>query len=180
MNLRLRLRPQDVFSRKAKLMKLPLALLALGLGLSLGGALAAPVKIGDLTIDDAFARATPKGSEVGAGYLTIHNDGASADRLTSVSADFAQAQVHEMKMKDGVMQMREVTGGLEIPAHGTVKLSPGGYHVMFVGLKKPLVKGETVKATLTFEHAGQAEVQFPVAPAGAAGPGGAMAPMKGM
>jgi copper(I)-binding protein len=152
----------------------------LALTLSLAPAAAASVKIGDLTIDNAWARATPKGAEVGGGYLTIRNDGATPDKLTGVSADFAQVQVHEMKTTNGVMEMREVTGGLEIPAHGTVKLAPNGYHLMFVGLKKPLVKGETAKTTLTFEHAGQGEVDMPVMGVGAAGPGGAMAPMKGM
>ena len=146
-------------------------LLAATLALALvGAARAEPVKAGDLTIDKAWARATPKGSQVGAGYLTIRNDGASADKLTAVSVDFADAQVHEMKMANGVMQMRAATGGLEIPAHGVVTLAPGGYHVMFVGLKHPLAKGETVEATLTFEHAGVVKVALPVLGIGAAGP----------
>ena len=159
-------------------MKMLLTLLAFSL--SLTPAAAGRVKIGDIAIDNAWARATPKGAEVGAGYLTIHNDGATPDRLAGVSADFASVQVHEMKTSNGVMEMREMTGGVEIPAHGTVKLAPNGYHLMFVGLKKPLVKGESVKTTLSFEHAGQVAVDLPVMGAGAAGPGGAMAPMKGM
>jgi periplasmic copper chaperone A len=130
------------------------------------------VKVGDLKIETPWARATPKGASVGAGYLTIENDGATADRLTGVTVDFAAAQVHEMKMNKGVMEMREVVGGLEIPAHKTVTLRPGGYHLMFVDLKHPLVKGETFKATLTFEHAGPATVDFPIMGIGAAGPSG--------
>jgi len=133
-------------------------------------ALAEPVKAGDLTIDHAWARATPKGAAVGAAYLTIHNDGASADKLTAVSVDFATAQIHEMKKDNGVMQMRAVPDGLEIPAHATVALAPGGYHVMLVGLKHPLAKGETVEATLTFAHAGEVKVALPVLAVGAAGP----------
>ena len=81
-----------------------------------------------------------------------------------------------MKMNGGVMQMREIVGGLEIPAHGAVKLAPGGSHLMFLGLKHPLAKGDTVKATLTFEHAGQITVDLPVLGVGAPGP----AAMKGM
>jgi copper(I)-binding protein len=133
---------------------------------------AASIKAGDLTIETPWARATPKGAQVGAGYLTIKNDGATADRLTAVAADFATVQVHEMSMTNGVMKMREVAGGLEIPAHETVKLKPGGYHLMFMDLKHPLVKGQTVKATLTFERAGQVPVDFPVMGVGAAGPDG--------
>ncbi len=142
-------------------------------------ALADSIKAGDLTIDNPWARATPKGSPVGAGYLTIKNDGANADRLTGVTVDFATVQVHEMKMTDGVMQMREITGGLAIPAHQSVALAPNGNHLMFVGLKHPLAKGETVKATLTFEHAGQVAVDMPVLAVGAMGPGAAH-DMKGM
>ncbi len=148
------------------------ALLALALASS-------PASASDLTVQNAFARATPKGAQVGAGYLSIRNDGASADRLTGVAVDFAKAEIHEMKTNNGVMEMREITAGVEIPAHSTVKLAPGGYHLMFVGLKHPLIKGETVEATLTFEHAGALAVDMPVLPIGAPGPTGGH-DMKGM
>ncbi len=124
-------------------------------------------------IEKPWARATPKGAEVGAGYLTILNNGATPDRLTGGTADFATVEVHEMKKAGGVMQMRELKGGLNIPAHGSVGLAPGGYHLMFTHLTHPLTKGEAVKATLAFEHAGSVEVQFPVLGVGASG-GGAM------
>ena len=150
------------------------ALLALVLAAS--PACADAVKIGDLTITDAWARATPKGAPVGVGYLTIANHGAAADRLDGVAVDFATVQVHAMSMNKGVMEMREVTGGLEIPAYKTVTLQPGGYHLMFVRLKHPLAKGANFKATLTFQHAGAATVDFPVLPVGSPGP--AMGGMK--
>ncbi len=158
------------------------ACLALAFGLSAAPALAQEIKAGDLTIEKPWARATPKGAEVGAGYLEIRNNGASPDRLTGGSADFADVEVHQMSMQGGVMKMRAVKDGLEIPAHGAVTLAPTGYHIMFTGLKRPLVKGETVKATLTFEHAGAVSVDFPVQGIGAAGPGGAIkgGDMKGM
>ena len=153
--------------------------LAAFLALIAAPALADGIKVGDLTIEQPWARATPKGAVVGAGYLTIHNNGATPDRFTGGSADFAGVELHEMSMTDGVMKMREVTAGLEIPAHGTVTLAPSGYHLMFVKLKTPLVKGETVKATLTFEHAGAAEVAFEVRAVGAQAPkAGAMGGMK--
>jgi periplasmic copper chaperone A len=160
-------------------MKTLLSSALLALAFAAPPALADSIKAGDLTIDSPWARATPKGSPVGAGYLTIKNDGASADRLTGVTVDFATVQVHEMKMTDGVMQMREITGGLEIPAHNSVALAPNGDHLMFVGLKHPLAKGETVKATLSFEHAGQVAIDMPVLAVGAMGPGAAH-DMKGM
>jgi periplasmic copper chaperone A len=160
------------------------ALLAL-FTLSAGAAVAQQFVAGDITVEKPWTRATPKGAAVAAGYLTIRNRGAVVDKLTGGSADFAGAvEVHEMSMKDGVMTMRQLTGGLEIPANGAVTLAPNGYHLMFQGLKRQLVKGETVKATLTFEHAGSLPVEFPVGRIGAMGPSGAKAPaaatMKGM
>jgi len=143
------------------------SLLALAFVLSCGPAIAQEIKAGDLAIDQPWARATPKGATVGAGYLTIHNNGATADTLTGGMADFAAVQVHEMTMAGGVMKMREVEGGLTIPPHGTVTLAPNGYHLMFVGLKQPLVKGQPVKATLSFEHAGAVDVTFDVRAVGA-------------
>jgi periplasmic copper chaperone A len=147
-------------------------------------ALAQQFKGGDITIDKAWSRATPKGAAVGAGYLVIHNHGATADKLTGGSADFAAGvSVHEMTKDNGIMRMRELTSGLEIPANGEIVLSPGAYHIMFTGLKQPLEKGASVKASLTFEHAGSIAVEFSVGGVGAAGPDGTGKPddsMKGM
>ena len=155
---------------------------ALALGLGAAPASAQEIKAGDLTITGQWARATPKGADVGAAYLEIRNAGATPDTLTGGSADFAKVEIHEMSMKDGVMTMRELKDGLAIPAHGEVKLSPSGYHVMLADLKSPLVKGQTVKITLTFEHAGSVAIDFPVSGIGAAAPAGGMKGMnmKGM
>jgi periplasmic copper chaperone A len=149
--------------------------LAFALALSAAPALAQEFKAGDIVIEKAWARATPKGAEVGGAYMTIENKGATPDRLTGGSADFGAVEIHETKSENGVMEMREVTGGLAIPAHGSVGLAPGGYHLMLTHLAHPLNKGDRVKATLTFEHAGAVEVEFNVLGVGAAGAGG----MKG-
>ena len=158
------------------------ALIPLALALALAGspALAEEFKSGDITIEKPWARATPKGAAVGAGYLVIHNAGATPDTLVSGSADFANVEIHEMSMKNGVMQMRELKDGLTIPPHGDVTLAPSGYHVMFTGLKAPLIKGQPIKATLTFAHAGAIAVDFDVLGIGARGPagGGGMGGMK--
>ena len=148
--------------------------LALAFTLSAAPALAQEFKAGDIVIEKPWARATPKGAEVGGAYMTIENKGAAPDRLTGGTSDFATVEIHEMKSENGVMEMREVTGGLDIPAHGSVALAPGGYHIMFTHLAHPLAKGDTIKATLTFEHAGPVEVEFNVLSVGAAGTGGAM------
>lgn len=147
-------------------------------------AIAQQFSAGDIVVEKPWARATPKGASVGAGYLTIRNKSAVADRLTGGTADFAAAvEPHEMTMKDGVMTMRLVTNGIEIPPNGSVTLSPGGYHLMFQGLKQPLAKGEKIKATLNFEHAGSVSVDFAVGAIGAMSPAGAkpaVDSMKGM
>jgi copper(I)-binding protein len=142
-------------------------------------AFAQEFKAGDIVVKKPWARATPKGAEVGSGYLTIQNNGAAPDRLTGGTADFATVEVHQTTKENGVSQMREVAGGLAIPAHGSVGFSPGGYHIMFTRLAHPLTKGETVKATLNFEHAGPVEVEFKVTGVGTAGTGG-MKSMGGM
>ena len=156
--------------------------LALALALSATPALAQEFKAGDIVIEKPWARATPKGADVGGAYLTIQNNGAAPDRLTGGSADFATVQIHETTKVNGVSRMREVAGGLAIPAHGTVGFSPGGYHIMFTHLTHPLTKGESVKATLNFEHAGPIAVEFNVMAIGATGTGGmkGMENMKGM
>jgi periplasmic copper chaperone A len=150
--------------------------LALALSISAAPAAAQEFKAGDIVIEKPWARATPKGVQVGGGYLTIRNNGAAPDRLTGGSADFAAVEVHQSTSENGVSQMRELKDGLAIPAHGSVTFAPGGYHLMFTHLKHPLTKGESVKATLTFEHAGPVEVEFGVVGIGATGTGG----MKGM
>ena len=114
--------------------------------------------------------------------MTIQNKGAAPDRLTGGTADFATVEVHETTKENGVSKMRELKDGLTIPAHGSVAFSPGGYHIMFTHLTHPLTKGESVKATLNFEHAGPIEVEFSVMGIGSAGTGGmkGMENMKGM
>lgn len=142
-------------------------------------AAAADVKAGDLQITTPWTRATPKGAKVGGGYLVITNTGKTADRLTAGSSDISERfEIHEMTMTDGVMKMRPLASGLEIKPGQKVELKPGGYHIMFMDLKKPLAQGDTVKVTLTFEKAGKVEVEFPVAALGAQAPVG-KPPMHG-
>ena len=124
-------------------------------------------KFGDLTIAHPWSRATLPGAKVAAGYLTVKNAGSSPDRLISMTADISgKAEIHEMTVKDGVMTMRPITGGLEIPAGGELKLEPGSYHIMFMELKAPAVEGVKFPGTLTFEKAGTVNVEFAVEKAG--------------
>jgi copper(I)-binding protein len=137
-------------------------------------AAAADYDVGSMHISTPWARATPKGAASGAGYMTITNRGTTPDTVNCVSDDAsAQCQIHSMTMQDGVMKMRPVESGLEIKPGETVTLQPGGHHIMFVNLKHALEQGQSVKATLKFEHAGTVEVDYPIAAIGAPAPGAA-------
>jgi periplasmic copper chaperone A len=140
--------------------------------------LAAPVraedvKAGDLVITQAWSRATPGGAKVGGGYLTIENKGAAPDRLIGGSADIAgKVQLHEMATSNGVMTMRPLDNGLIIEPGKTVKLAPGGYHLMLFDLKSPLKQGDRLPVTLEFEKAGKVKLSLDVQGVGAQGPAG--------
>jgi copper(I)-binding protein len=132
-----------------------------------GMAAAETYSAGGLQIVGPWARATPKGSTVSAGYLTITNKGPAADRLIGGSlASAARFEVHTTVTEGGVARMRQVVS-LEIKPGETVELRPGGMHVMFMGLKQPMSQGQTVKGTLVFEKAGTVAIEFAVQPPGA-------------
>ncbi|UJW84827.1 copper chaperone PCu(A)C [Devosia sp. SL43] len=124
--------------------------------------------LGAINISLPFTRATLPNAPVGGGFLTIENEGPEADRLISASSPASDVvQIHEMAMEGDVMKMRQLADGLELPAGETVVLAPGGYHLMFMGLKRAFVEGETVPVTLVFEKAGTVELALPVLDAAA-------------
>lgn len=126
-------------------------------------ALANEYKIGDLVIDHPVARATPANAPVSAGYMTIRNIGDEPDTLISGSVAFAaKTELHEMTMANDVMQMRELEGGIEIPAGAEVILMPGGLHMMFMGMNEQLIEGQEHTVELVFEKAGSIEVTLQV------------------
>lgn len=131
-------------------------------------AIAAPLlahdyKVGSLHIDHPWARPTPGASKNGAAYLSIRNDGQKPDALIAASADVSErVELHEHINDNGVMRMREVSGGIAIAAGETVSLAPGGYHIMLIGLKQPLKEGEEFPLALSFREAGKVEVTVKV------------------
>jgi periplasmic copper chaperone A len=132
------------------------------------------IKAGDLVITQPWSRATPGGAKIAGGFLTIENKGAAPDRLIGGSGDFAgKVEIHEMAMNNGVMTMRPLDKGLAIEPGKTVKLAPGGYHLMLMDLKNPLKQGEKVPLELQFEKAGKVTVSLDVQGVGAQGPAGA-------
>lgn len=120
-------------------------------------------KVGAIEIEHPWSRATPPGAKVAAGYVEIGNEGSAADTLIGATADIADhAGLHEMAARDGVMTMRPLPGGVPVPAGGDVALKPGSYHIMFMGLKRPLKQGEQFDGTLIFAKAGTVRVTFAV------------------
>jgi copper(I)-binding protein len=125
--------------------------------------LAHEYKIGNLKILHPYIIETPQGAKTAGGYMKIVNTGNQTDNLSLVTVDFAKvAEIHEMKTENDVMKMRKIKGGLEIPAKDFTELKHKGYHIMFMNLIKPMIKGETHEGTLYFEKAGNIKVIFAV------------------
>ncbi len=137
-------------------------------------AAAQEIKAGDLVITQAWSRATPSGAKIAGAYLTIENKGTAPDRLVGGSGDVAgRFEIHEMAMDGGVMKMRPLDKGLAIDPGKTVKLAPGGYHLMLFDLKSQLKQGDKVPVTLQFEKAGKVALSLDVQGVGAQAPAGA-------
>lgn len=118
---------------------------------------------GGLSVSNAWSMATPPGAAVGAGYLTISNQTGAAVRLIGGETPAAErVEIHTMSMDGGVMTMRPVDGGLEIPAGGAVELKPGGLHLMLIGLRAPLSEGGSVPLTLVFDNGARIEAPLAV------------------
>ena len=122
-----------------------------------------------ISVEHPWARATPGGARTGAAYVTIVNHGSTADRLIGASTPLAEkVQFHQDIDDKGVMRMRELPA-VDIGPGATFTFKPGDAHMMMVGLKQPLTKGQTFPLTLEFEKAGKVEVQVPIAKVGARG-----------
>ncbi|MFP6863033.1 copper chaperone PCu(A)C [Pseudomonas sp.] len=119
-------------------------------------------KVGELHIAHPWSREMPPVAPTAAAYFVVHNKGAEADRLLSVSTPHAgKAELHEHMHADGVMKMQQVEN-VAIPAGGEVKFEPMGYHVMMFNLKQQAKDGERFPLTLTFENAGKVDVEVAV------------------
>jgi copper(I)-binding protein len=137
------------------------------LGICAVPALAHDYDKGALSIVHPHARATVGGAKTGVGYVRILNKAATPDRLMSVTADVSErVELHQTVRDGSIMRMRSLPGGISVPAKGKVELEPGGMHIMFVGLKRPLKEGQTFDASLQFEKAGKVPVVFLVEAAG--------------
>ncbi len=133
-----------------------------------------PGQAAAIRAEQAWARATAPQQKVGGAYVTLMSP--AGDRLVGVSSPIAgRAEVHEMRMDGNVMRMREVEGGLALPAGKVVALAPGGYHIMLMDLKQPLVAGQVIPMHLQFQIAPPLDLGVQVAPVGASAPPGTAA-----
>jgi copper(I)-binding protein len=104
-----------------------------------------------LKVTDAWTKPSIPGASVAAAYLTITSG--KPLKLVKAESPFAKTvEIHNMSMKDGVMEMRAVDA-IEIPSNTTVSLKPGGYHIMMIKIAKPVKSGDAVPLKLTFESA---------------------------
>lgn len=119
---------------------------------------------GPIEVAGAWARPTAGESKISAAYMTIANKGAAADRLTGARTPKAKAvELHQTTMTAaGIMQMRKVEDGLLIEAGASLVLSPGGAHLMLLGLEEALRAGEELLLTLEFDKTGAVDVMVPI------------------
>lgn len=114
-------------------------------------ALAASAADGKLVVSDPYIRLGPPGAPTSAAYLVIKNPGVTDRRLVKAASPIAKSiELHEHRNENGVMRMREVRG-IAVKAGGQTVLEPGGYHLMLIGVNKPLKEGESVAITLRFD-----------------------------
>jgi copper(I)-binding protein len=135
-----------------------------------------------IVVDQPWAPATPPGAKAGAAYLTVVNNGTTADRLLGATTPLAdKVEFHKESEENGVSRMREVAS-VEVKPGAKVTFKPGEMHMMIVGLKHPLKEGQNLPLTLQFEKAGNVVVTASIGKVGAMEHGsmGAMPPSSSM
>jgi copper(I)-binding protein len=115
-----------------------------------------------INIEDAYVRATPPNTQNSAAFMVIHNTLNKDVKLVSASSDIAQrVELHEHIHEDGMMKMRQVEE-ISIQSEQKVALKPGGYHVMFLGLKEALKEGNSVQFSLYFDNGDKIMIDAPI------------------
>ena len=121
----------------------------------------AVASVGDLVVTRAVAPA-PIGDSPAALYFTVVNRGQAADTLVAVESDAAdEVMLHDQVRRGGSMVMEHVRE-VAVPAGDSVRLAPGGLHVMLDGLRSTISAGDTLRATLRFSRTGAVEILVPV------------------
>ncbi|CEA05157.1 putative membrane or periplasmic protein [Pseudomonas saudimassiliensis] len=117
---------------------------------------------GDIHIIHPWSRALPPVAPTGAAYLGLENRGGQADRLIAATSPIAgRVELHEHVHQDGLMKMQQIDS-VEIAPGTQVEFKPGGHHLMLFELQQTLVEGGSYPMTLTFEQAGEVEIEVKV------------------
>lgn len=146
------------------MMRNPLSLLGVGIVLMSMATMssASGVTLGEISIDDPWARPLPAVSKNGAVYMTLRNDGGGTDSLVSALTPVAErVEIHTHVHQDGMMMMRQVQM-IELPGGGSATLEPGGLHLMLFGINSPMTEGREFPMVLRFDRAGEVEVTVKV------------------
>jgi len=126
--------------------------------------LAAPLMAQNIAITDAYARVARPNAPTGAAFMMIENLGPGDDRLIGVSSPVAErVQLHtHFENEMGIMKMIHVKDGFALPTGMILMLERGGNHVMFMGLNQPFEHDAVIPVTLSFEKAGDIEIDVTV------------------
>ncbi|WP_375264237.1 copper chaperone PCu(A)C [Palleronia sp.] len=150
-------------------MKLPVAFSAVTFAFSLPATVFAGSS--EITVEDAWARASIGISRPGAAYMTIRNTGDEAVILTGLSTELAlMPDIHRSTTNEQGVTSMSPADDIEIPGGGAVVLEPGGLHAMLMQLQRPMKEGGSFDLTLEFSDGGKAQVEVPILDIAARGP----------
>lgn len=130
-----------------------------------------PWKLGDIIVEQAWARLAPGGAGTGSVYLTVHNKSGQDDLLLAVDISVAESTaIYSTTVKDGVAGMDPMPMGVNLPSHDEVVMRPGGLHIMMTGVSKDSKVGDLLPVKMVFRDAGSLDFEVPVVPLGAGNP----------
>ena len=121
---------------------------------------AAEFKLKGITISDPHLVVFGKNAKSGAGYFVVSNNSSSALILNEVRADFGAAMLHKTVVdKKGIAKMEHLKN-IVVPSNGSIKLEPGGAHIMLINIDTELNEDKKYPITLIFEGQGSLDVEL--------------------
>tara|TARA_B100001939_G_scaffold121220_1_gene105107 strand:- start:19 stop:516 length:498 start_codon:yes stop_codon:yes gene_type:complete len=141
-------------------MKILLCALGVLLPLCIMTAVAAEVDLKRITVSNPYLMAFGKNAKAGSGYFVISNKNSSAVILNEVTSGIGAAMLHKTDIDEkGVAKMKHLEN-IVVPGNGSLKLEPGGTHIMFMNLQNKLEENERYPVTLFFKGLGSLKIDF--------------------